>query len=182
MINAEKSQSSGSKALAFWPTLIVVFLLDFATKRWAESHLLPVYTPHEVFGNVVRFTLAFNKDAAMGLSLGGYSRVGFAVVAVVVLVVLGVFYRRTPGFATGAAAALGLVAAGALGNLMDRVLFERGVVDFIDVGLGSARFYTFNVADASITCGAILLAFLSMKSAKPTEAPAITPTIAQSQE
>ncbi len=174
MINPEKSQSSGSKERTFWPTLIVVFLLDFATKRWAESHLLPVYTPHEVIGNVVRFTLAFNKDAAMGLSLGDYSRVGFTVVAVVVLVVLGVFYRRTPGFATGSAAALALVAAGALGNLMDRVLFERGVVDFIDVGLGAARFYTFNVADASITCGAILLAFLSLRSAKAVEVPTTT--------
>jgi len=160
-----------SKKLAFWPTVIFVFLLDFATKRWAESNLLPVYTPHELIGNAVRLTLAFNKNAAMGLSLGQYSRVGFTLIAVVVLAVLGVFYHRTPASASGAAAALGLVAAGALGNLMDRVMFSRGVVDFIDVGIGSARFYTFNVADASITCGAILLALLSMKAAKPTEMP-----------
>ena len=168
--------------LAFWPTLLVVFLLDYASKRWAESHLLPMYTPHELIGNTVCLTLAFNKDAAMGLSLGQYSRVGFALIAVVVLIILGAFYRRTPSAATGAAIALGLVAAGALGNLMDRVLFTQGVVDFIDVGIGSARFYTFNVADASITCGAILLAALSMKSSKPLDVPTAAPTVAQAQD
>ena len=154
---------SGSKTLAFWPTLIVFYLADFATKRWAEGNLLPVYTPHEVIGDAVRLTLAYNRNAAMGLSLGDYSRVGFTLTAIVVLIVLGVFYQRTPVNASGGAAALGLVAAGALGNLTDRVMFSRGVVDFIDVGIGAARFWTFNVADSAITCGAILLAVLSMK-------------------
>ncbi|MEO8132299.1 MAG: signal peptidase II [Bryobacteraceae bacterium] len=171
-----------SKNLAFWPILISAFALDFATKRWAENHLLPMYTPHELIGNTVRLTLAFNKDAAMGLSLGAYSRVGFTLIAIVVLVVLGVFYRQTPASAAGSAISLGLVAAGALGNLMDRVLFSQGVVDFIDVGVGAARFYTFNVADASITCGAILLAALSLKKPKPTDAPAITPAIAHARD
>src|SRR5665647_709723 len=87
---------SGSKTLAFWPTLIVFYLADFATKRWAEGNLLPVYTPHEVIGDAVRLTLAYNRNAAMGLSLGDYSRVGFTLTAIVVLIVLGVFYRRTP--------------------------------------------------------------------------------------
>ena len=168
---------SSAKRLAFWPILISVFFLDFASKRWAENHLLPMYTPHELIGNAVRLTLAFNKNAAMGLSLGEYSRAGFTLIAVVVLVVLGAFYRRTPASATGSAAALGLVAAGALGNLMDRVLFSQGVVDFIDVGIGSARFYTFNVADASITCGAFLLAVISMKGTNGLEVSAApTPT------
>lgn len=182
MLNSENAPPSSAKGLAFWPALLIVFLLDFVTKRWAESHLLPMYTPHELIGNAVRLTLAFNKDAAMGLSLGAYSRVGFTLIAIVVLAVLGMFYRRMPPNATGSAIALGLVAAGALGNLMDRVLFSQGVVDFIDVGVGAARFYTFNVADASITCGAIVLAVLSMKSSRPDVAPAATPSIAQARD
>lgn len=159
----------GQKTLAFWPTFIVVFLLDFVTKRWAERNLPPMYTPHQIVGDVVRFTLAYNKNAAMGLSLGDYSRVGFTLIAVVVLVVLGVFYRRTPAAATGAAAGLALVAAGALGNLTDRVMFAHGVIDFIDIGFGNARFYTFNVADAAITCGAVLLGALSMRRGRDSE-------------
>ena len=127
----------------------------------------------------MRLTLAFNKNAAMGLSLGQYSRIGFTLVAIVVLAVLGVFYRRTPASAAGAAAALGLVAAGALGNLIDRILFSRGVVDFIDVGVRTTRFYTFNVADAAITCGAILLAILSMNGSSEVDVSALPASINQ---
>lgn len=169
MVNSHGFVRSGAKTLAFWPTFVVVFLLDFGTKRWAEGNLPPMYTPHEIIGNAVRLTLAYNKNAAMGLSLGDYSRVGFTLIAAVVLVVLGVFYRRTPAAATGAAAALALVAAGALGNLTDRVMFAHGVVDFIDIGAGNVRFYTFNVADAAITCGAILLGALSMRRDRGSE-------------
>jgi lipoprotein signal peptidase len=158
------------KAKAFWPLLTLVLVADFISKRWAENRLVPLYTPHEVIGEFVRFTLAYNKYAAMGLSLGAYSRVGFGVIAAIVLVVLGVFYRKTPADSAGSAAALALVAGGALGNLTDRIMSAQGVVDFIDVGLGSARFYTFNVADAAITCGAILLALLSMKGNAGAEA------------
>lgn len=161
---------SRSKGQAFWPTFLSVFLLDFVTKRLAERNLMPMYTPHEVFGDVVRMTLAFNKDAAMGLSLGDYSRVGFTLIAAIVLVVLGVFYRRTPSQAWVAALGLALVAAGALGNLSDRVLFSHGVVDFIDIGIGSARFYTFNVADAAISCGAVVLGILSLKDHRESDA------------
>jgi signal peptidase II len=158
------ANSLSPKAKAFWPLLALVLVADFISKRLAESRLPPLYTPHEVIGEFVRFTLAYNKYAAMGLSLGAYSRIGFGIIAAVVLVVLGAFYRKTPAYAAGSAAALALVAGGALGNLTDRIISAQGVVDFIDVGIGNARFYTFNIADASITCGAILLALLSMKS------------------
>ena len=158
------------KAKAFWPLLVLVLVADFISKRFAESRLLPLYTPHEVIGDVVRFTLAYNKYAAMGLSLGAYSRVGFGVIAAIVLIILGAFYRKTPADSAGSAAALALVAGGALGNVTDRIMSSQGVVDFIDVGIGNARFYTFNVADAAITCGAILLAILSMKGNAGAEA------------
>jgi signal peptidase II len=53
--------------------------------------------------------------------------------------------------------ALGLVAGGAAGNLIDRIRSERGVVDFLDVGIGALRWPTFNVADIAVSCGAIAL-------------------------
>ena len=56
-------------------------------------------------------------------------------------------------------AALGMVSAGAVGTLLDRIRAERGVVDFLDIGVGSWRFYTFNVADMGVTIGAVLLAW-----------------------
>jgi signal peptidase II len=50
------------------------------------------------------------------------------------------------------------VCAGAIGNVVDRIRSAQGVVDFVDVGIGTARWPTFNVADSAITVGAIALA------------------------
>jgi signal peptidase II len=70
------------------------------------------------------------------------------VAAILALLVL---YRRTAPEARLRAAALALVAGGAMGNLLDRLRSPLGVVDFIDVGIGDARFWTFNVADVGVT-------------------------------
>jgi signal peptidase II len=105
----------------------------------------------------------------MGLSLGGYSRAGFAITAIAVTVVLGMIYHRTPDSSRWSALALASIAAGALGNLTDRLMSSMGVVDFIDVGIGTSRFYTFNIADMGVTCGALLLAILSLKGSDRKE-------------
>ncbi len=160
----DAAERIASKAYVFWPTLIVVYAVDFFSKRLVEAYVRPAYVPHPVIGDFVRLTLAYNKDAAMGLSLGGYSRIGFTLTAAAVLVVLGVLYHRTPHEARASVFALSLITAGALGNLTDRLMSSLGVVDFIDVGIGSSRFYTFNVADAAVTCGALLLAVISLKA------------------
>jgi len=47
--------------------------------------------------------------------------------------------------------------------LLDRLRSERGVVDFIDLGVGTARFWTFNFADVAISAGALLLALVLWK-------------------
>src|SRR5262249_34269205 len=64
--------------------------------------------------------------------------------------------------------ALGLLIGGAAGNLASRVFSARGVVDFIDVGVGTARFWIFNVADIGVTVGACLLAWVIYRSEQPT--------------
>lgn len=145
------------KVLTFWPVLLSLVVLDCTTKELAVDRLSPPHIPHPVLGDVVRFTLAYNPDAAMGLSLGAYSRIAFAAIAVLMLAAL-VFYRRRISGQTGVATiALALIGGGATGNLLDRVRSARGVVDFIDVGLGNARFWTFNLADAGVFCGTMLL-------------------------
>ncbi len=50
------------------------------------------------------------------------------------------------------------MSGGAVGNLVDRVRCSQGVVDFLDLGVGSWRWPTFNVADIAVSCGAIALA------------------------
>jgi signal peptidase II len=155
------------KAKAFWPLLLLLIFADCTTKRLAEEHLVPEHVPHPVVGDVVRFTLAYNPDAAFSFSLGQHSRIGFTVLALGVLVALGSVYRSTAAQDRMQAAALALVAGGAIGNVMDRFRMPggtyRGVVDFIDIGVGGWRFWTFNLADVGVTCGAILLALLLLR-------------------
>jgi signal peptidase II len=158
------------KARAFWPLLLSVVLSDCATKQLALNRLAPAYTPHEVLGDWVRLALAYNRGAAMGLPLGSWARPLLAAVAVGMLGLLWLWYRRIGRRDWMTAAALGLIAGGALGNLLDRMRWDRGVVDFVDVGFGSVRFWTFNVADVGITCGAVWLAWrLGRRQSEPPE-------------
>jgi len=159
------------KARRFWPLFLLVLLSDCATKRAAEIHLLPAHVPHEFFGQMVCFTLAYNPGAAMSLSLGAHSRIGFSLLALAALVVLGLLYRRTAPTDRRAAAGLALVASGALGNLLDRVRSPSGVVDFIDVGVGSWRFWTFNLADVAIIAGGVLLVLALQRTMEPSTEP-----------
>jgi signal peptidase II len=147
------------------------------SKLLAEAYLTPRYVPHQVVGDVVRFTLAYNPGAAFSMSLGVYSRVIFGAFAVVALVVLWRLYRMTGrGVRAGdhlRVFALGLAWGGAAGNLIDRFRSAQGVVDFIDIGAGDVRFWTFNVADSAVTVGAIILAWsLSREDHEVTLAPA----------
>jgi signal peptidase II len=161
------------KACRFWPLFALVLLTDCASKRAAETHLRPVHVPHEFLGEIVRLTLAYNPGAAMSLSLGVHSRVGFSLLAVGALLVVAHLYRRTEPGDRQAAAGLALIAAGAMGNLLDRLRSARGVVDFIDVGLGSWRLWTFNVADVSILVGAVVL-LLALRRMEAAEGPPLS--------
>ncbi len=171
---------SSPKATLFWPLLLVVLALDVATKSLAVTHLVPEYVPHEVVGDWVQLTLAYNPGASFGIGVGPYSRVIFIALAAVALVILGQLYRATDLRDRARAAALALVSAGALGNMLDRVRSSRGVVDFIDLGIGSARFYTFNVADVAITFGAVLLAWILWQEDRKHSVAAV-PVVTESQ-
>jgi signal peptidase II len=77
----------------------------------------------------------------------------------VALVLLGVLLVRTDAGDAFRLLALSMVFSGALGNLIDRVRWDRGVVDFIGpINLGFMDWPIFNVADMAISCGAVALA------------------------
>ena len=143
----------------FWGTAAVIVVADLLTKLLAEAWLAPT-RPIRLVGDVVQLRLVFNKCAAFGLCLGGevYSRWIFFALAVVALFVLRSMVLATRPGDRFRIVALALVCAGAVGNVIDRVRSARGVVDFVDVGIGSTRWPTFNVADSAITVGAIALA------------------------
>ena len=135
-----------------------IVLLDAFTKMVAVDRLSPAYVPHPVWGEWFRLTLVYNPGAAFGLHLGAYSRWIFMVLTVVALFVMWRLYRLGPSGAPWRTWALALVSGGAFGNLVDRIRSPRGVVDFLDVGIGATRWPTFNVADIAVSTGAIILA------------------------
>lgn len=147
----------------FWGAAITVVILDVITKVLAETYLFPPHVPHRVIGDVVRFTLAFNPGAAFSMSLGAASRIVFGTFALLALVVLWRLYRGSAVGERLKVLALGLAWGGAAGNLVDRIRSPLGVVDFIDIGVGNVRFWTFNVADSAVTVGAVLLGWVLLQ-------------------
>ena len=152
-----RQQQIGNARL-FWSTMMLVAAVDVVTKYLAHTRLAR-HMPLDIIGEVVRIALAYNPGAAFGLHVGSYSRVVFTVVTLVALVVLGRMYRETRPGDWLRVVALGLISGGALGNLINRFWSARGVVDFIDVGIGDLRWPTFNVADIGVSIGAVLLAW-----------------------
>lgn len=133
-----------------------VLLLDLATKRWIVENFV-LYQSIPVLGDYVRITYTHNPGAAFGINVGEHSRVFFLVLAVAALVVLAYLYWITPTADRLRLFAVALVTGGAVGNIVDRIRYERGVVDFLDVGIGEHRWPVFNVADIAVSTGAILL-------------------------
>ena len=148
--------NASRKAVTFWSIAIAITILDFITKQLAESSLQRGQ-PVEVIGDFLRFTLGYNTGIAFGLSLGGASR--WLLVAVTLLTMGLIFwlFRAVDARHKMQIVAFGLIMGGAAGNLLDRIFGSYGVIDFIDVGIGTSRFWTFNIADSGITIGAILL-------------------------
>lgn len=147
---------SGAESRPFWPVVVATIIVDRITKAVAAHALADRAVP--VIGDVVQFRLVRNQGAAFGLDLGAWERWIFIAIALVAFVWLYRAAMQSPASDRLRQYALAFVAGGALGNLIDRVLSGRGVIDYIDIGAGTLRWPTFNVADIAVTCGAVALA------------------------
>ena len=153
--NSPPSEGVNKLALALLVVAVVV-TLDLATKWWVVNHM-SLHQTIPVVGDVVRLTFTHNPGAAFGINIGEHSRIFFLVLSIVALGVLAAIFRSTPATDRLRLVAVALVGAGAIGNIIDRLRFEAGVVDFLDIGIGTHRWWVFNVADSAVTVGAILL-------------------------
>ena len=139
-------------------TLPLILIADIITKRWAVEALLDASRP-DFMGGVVPLTLAYNRGAAFGISIGDDPRWFFIPVALLALGLMVALIIRAHDRDHLRLISLALVISGALGNLIDRVRWDQGVVDFIGpIPLGFMNWPIFNVADMAISCGAVLLA------------------------
>lgn len=152
-----------------WPIFLgiaaVVVVIDQLTKAWLVSTLEPGERL-SVIGDLLRLVHAQNSGALFGLFRD--QAYLFAIVSIGVVALI-VWYHGSSGRNTLLSIALGLLLGGALGNMIDRFRFGW-VTDWVDIGLGDLRFYTFNVADASISCAILLLIVLAIWPTKPTPA------------
>jgi len=154
--------------LVFFGIAGSVLLLDQLSKAWvvdrfrlASPFLSPGSDggPTPVIGDLVRVALSHNDGGIFGLLGASAGVLGLVSIAVIgVIIWLQAHQGRTSPLLT---VALGLLLGGALGNLVDRM--SRGyVVDWIDMGIGDHRFYTFNVADSAISVAVVLLLALGL--------------------
>jgi len=138
-----------------WVT-IAVLLLDQGTKLLADS-TMALYEPIVLMPSLA-LTKAYNTGAAFSFlgEASGWQRWFFSGLAVVVCGVLLAWLRRLSATERRTALALSLILGGAVGNLIDRVIYGH-VIDFIDVYYKTWHWPTFNIADSAITLGAALL-------------------------
>ncbi len=139
---------------------IFVFVADQLAKAWIVANIAPGQVVN-VAGDLVRFIFSRNNGALFGLFSS--SALLFAIGSLGVLGLIVWYHARTPRSLL-LSIALGLLLGGALGNLIDR--FRLGyVVDFVDLGLGTLRFFTFNVGDAAISTAILILLLLAVRPA-----------------
>jgi signal peptidase II len=149
--DAEPRSSSRRRLLA-GAIVVGIVAVDQLTKTWAVAALDD--GPVSIVGNDIQLRLSRNTGGAFSL-FQGFTPL-LAVIAIVLTVLLVRALHRTDD--TWIVVALALVLGGAIGNLVDRAarspgFFRGAVVDFVSVG----DFPTFNLADAAITVGAVLL-------------------------
>lgn len=140
---------------------------DHATKLVAVA-ALKGEPPRSFLGGALRLQYAENPGAFLGLGadLPGPARLALFVLGnAALLLVLAALLGRASSLGRRELAAFGLLLAGGLSNLVDRLAGGGVVVDFLNLGLGGLRTGIFNLADVAITAGALLLLWAA---ARPT--------------
>jgi signal peptidase II len=131
---------------------LVVVVLDQLAKAWLVANVAQGEV-RSVVGESIRLVYHQNSGALFGLFRDQAIVFGLISIGVVGLIV---GYHARSGRSLYLSIALGFLLGGAIGNLVDRLRLGY-VVDFVDIGIGNLRFYTFNVADSAISTAILLL-------------------------
>ncbi|MCP3680577.1 MAG: lipoprotein signal peptidase [Gammaproteobacteria bacterium] len=143
--------------LLIWLVIVVAIVIaDQVSKSFIVKNLMPGDSYH--LFDWLSFTLVRNSGAAFSMlqRAGGWQRWIFVAVAAAISIMIIVSLIRMPARRWWQPLSLSLILGGALGNLYDRITLGY-VNDFIDFHIGTWHFAIFNVADAAITVGVLLL-------------------------
>lgn len=155
------SQGSSSK----WYVLLAlgVLIADQMTKWWAQMSL-PMAQPIKVT-DFLNWFLIYNPGAAFSFlsQAGGWQRWFFTVIGIVAAIVI-IWLLQKNTHDRPFCLALSLILGGAIGNVLDRLLYGA-VVDFIDVHYDGWHWPAFNIADSAISIGATLIVINEIRRA-----------------
>ena len=153
----------GLKIFLFCLICLTFISWDRATKDLAKEHLKnkePVSYLHDSF----RLVYVENTGAAMSLGDGLPKAASFWLLSVLpllfILILVVYIIKNAENFSFPKISAFALIIAGGIGNIIDRLLFDRHVSDFMNIGYKNIRTGIFNFADVCVTAGAIALVLL----------------------
>jgi signal peptidase II len=146
-----------------WVLFIVVS--DQVTKQVVD-HWMPLHHSIPVIDGLFNLTYIRNTGAAFGIFAGSAAAFRLPFLIIFSLVAIGfvvMMLRRLPDSETGLITALSFIIGGALGNLIDRIIYGE-VIDFLDFYWGNYHWPAFNVADSFITIGVLITVFYLIKA------------------
>ena len=130
-----------------------VIAVDRGSKMVVDG--MDLAAPYQLIGSYLQIIRGENRGGLFGMVQG--SAPLLALLSIGVILALFIYHERERlPRVSPLTVGVGLLIGGAIGNLIDRVAFGY-VLDFIDVGVGSLRFWTFNIADAGISLGIVIL-------------------------
>ena len=130
-----------------------VIAVDRGSKMVVDG--MDLAAPYQLIGSYLQIIRGENRGGLFGMVQGSAPLLALLSVGVILALVIYHERERLPRV-SALTVGVGLLIGGAIGNLIDRVAFGY-VLDFIDVGVGSLRFWTFNIADAGISLGIVIL-------------------------
>ena len=136
--------------------------MDQFSKIWIKNNL-HLYESISIIGDFLKFTFVENPGIAFGISIGNFSKV---ILLLSIVVIIFIAKEIIDNYQSYSSIGLAMIVGGAIGNLIDRVLVQvpaasyGGVVDFIDIGTSTFRWYTFNIADSCVCIGMFLYLLL----------------------
>ena len=133
--------------------IVAIIALDQWSK-WAIKTSFNLYQSEPVIQDLLHFTYVTNDGMAFGLSFPGGKHILLVMTILLTGFIIGFLWKERGGHPL-VKYGLALILSGAIGNLIDRLLYGK-VVDFLDLMIGDFHWYIFNVADSSVTIGMVL--------------------------
>ena len=145
-------------------TALGVIAVDRSAKMVVDS--MDLVAPYQLIGPYLQIIRGENRGGLFGMVQGSAPLLALLSVGVILALVIYHERERLPRVSP-LSVGVGLLIGGAIGNLIDRVAFGY-VLDFIDIGVGNLRFWTFNIADAGISLGIVILLADTLRRSRST--------------